>query len=43
LREGFGSEFSSVKLYQDVIFHMGNCHYRLKEYSRAVEYYNRRF
>lgn len=36
LREGFGAESGSMQLYQDIVFHIGNCYYRMKDYEKAI-------
>ena len=33
----------SVKQYQDIYFHIGNCYYRLKDFEKAITYFSRKF
>ena len=43
LRECLKEGAEGMKVYQDAIFHIGNCYYRLKNYEKAIEYFSKEF
>ena len=43
LKESLKEGADNVKVYHDVCFHIGNCHYRLKQLEKAIEWFGKEF